>query len=235
MAKIVFRKGATIQVFNFNQTSNKKISESSKKKIVQTYVFDKKQFEHATTTSGKYKEFYSKAEANCLDCPMSEYLKCYTHKAMQTSGFFSSLRSIGRKYGSFEGIPEMSPELEKEIIEMCEGNYVRFGSYGEPVLHGTRLVSEISKVAKSWTGYTHQWKSRPGFKKFFMASVHTPEEEGVAKSAGWRSFIASSVHLKGYVNCPASDEAGFKSSCDKCGLCSGAEGKGNKSVYILEH
>jgi len=39
----------------------------------------------------------------------------------------------------------------------------------------------------------------------------------------------------GMVNCPASKEAGYKSTCSKCTLCSGTTGKGSKSVYIFNH
>jgi hypothetical protein len=41
--------------------------------------------------------------------------------------------------------------------------------------------------------------------------------------------------VQGIVNCPASKEQGLKSNCSKCGLCSGTQGKGNKSVYTIEH
>lgn len=36
--------------------------------------------------------------------------------------------------------------------------------------------------------------------------------------------------------CPASKEAGYKSTCDKCNLCSGVLGtKSKKNINILTH
>jgi hypothetical protein len=68
-----------------------------------------------------------------------------------------------------------------------------------------------------------------------MASVHTKAMEEIARTKGFRSFIASPNPIDGVVNCPASNEQGFKSNCSKCGLCSGAKGKGKKSVFIIQH
>jgi hypothetical protein len=68
-----------------------------------------------------------------------------------------------------------------------------------------------------------------------MASVHDAQGEANASDKGYRSYIATETKLDEYVNCPASKESGYKSSCSKCGLCSGTEGKGNKSIYILNH
>jgi hypothetical protein len=69
-----------------------------------------------------------------------------------------------------------------------------------------------------------------------MASVHNEAQALFASKQGWKSFIATKEALaKPFVNCPASEEAGFKSTCSKCGLCSGNEGKGQKSVWILQH
>ena len=68
-----------------------------------------------------------------------------------------------------------------------------------------------------------------------MASVHSAEEEYVASLVGYRSFVVSETQIPGFVPCPASAEQGFKSNCSKCGLCSGTNGKGTKSVNILEH
>jgi hypothetical protein len=97
------------------------------------------------------------------------------------------------------------------------------------------LVHHICNVAKNWTGYTHQWKSKIEFAPYFMASTHSEEEERIASLIGFRSFVASPKPISQFISCPASSEMGFKSNCSKCGLCSGTKGKGQKSVIILEH
>ncbi len=181
------------------------------------------------------KAFYSKADTNCLDCPFNEFGKCYTHKYNQYTGFISMLKSIVRGYGEFENIPEFNAFTHRSIVQKSIGKYVRFGTYGEPSLHPVGLIKDIVSVANNHTGYTHQWEKRPELGNFFMASTHTAEEDVIANGAGYRSFIATDKVIEGAVNCPASSEAGYRSTCSKCSLCSGTEGKGKKSVYIMLH
>ena len=68
-----------------------------------------------------------------------------------------------------------------------------------------------------------------------MASVHNQAEADEARDKAYRSFIASQDNSEKAVSCPASKEAGFKSNCAKCGLCSGVLGKGKKDIKILQH
>jgi hypothetical protein len=230
--RLVFKIEDNIHIFRLGTTTNKKICSDPKENIVQTYAFSMQQYDYVSNGGGSLKEFFDLANSNCIDCPMRSYGKCYTHKFTQARGFLSMLRSIAKEY---DVIPNYSEEIHNKVVNMCVNKYVRFGTYGEPVLHGINLTTDVTNVAKSWTGYTHQWLKHPQFKGMFMASVHSPKIEQVARDKGWRSFITIGDHVSNYVNCPASEEGGRKASCDKCGLCSGADGKGNKSIYILEH
>lgn len=235
MKRIVFINEGVLNVVRLGATSNAKIMSDKKEKIVQTYTFDVDQLRLATDSDATLRDFFGAANSNCLDCPMREYGKCYTHKFTQARGFLSMLRSIAKEYGSIENIPTLTPAVMTDILHMSKDRYVRFGTYGEPVLHGLWLVTNMVAVSKMHTGYTHQWASRPEFAPFFMASVHNELGEKIAREMGYRSFVSTPTQIEGLVNCPASKEGGFKTSCDKCGLCSGAEGKGKKSIYILEH
>ena len=68
-----------------------------------------------------------------------------------------------------------------------------------------------------------------------MASTHDKQGEKKAIDKGYRSFVATPTKLD-FVSCPASKEAGYKSTCSKCNLCSGTLGsKSKKSVEILLH
>jgi hypothetical protein len=145
------------------------------------------------------------------------------------------IKSIIKEYDSFENIPTYNDDLHSQIVDICRDTYVRFGTYGEPSLHPLKLIENIVEVASNWTGYTHQWHRNKELSKYFMASTHTAKQEQKARSFGYRSFVVTNDKLKQYVNCPASKEAGYKSSCSKCGLCSGTNGKTNKSIYILNH
>jgi hypothetical protein len=234
--KLIFRIGDTLQVISKSTTSNNKIESDKKRKIVQTYTFSRKQYELiANGTNDGMKTFFSNADTNCLDCPFNEFGKCYTHKFNQYVGFISMLKSIAKEFGTFESLPTFKYDMILQAREMSQGTYVRFGTYGEPSLHPIKMIEEMSIVADNWTGYTHQWM-RNDLSKFFMASTHDINEEIVARLKGYRSYIASESKIDGIVNCPASKEAGMKSTCSKCNLCSGTLGtKSNKSIYILNH
>jgi len=224
-------------VVRYGKTTNAKISEGSAP-IVQTYTFDLRQFELAN--SGRKitpAEFYALDIRNCLDCPLSGNVnngigKCYTHKYMQFSGFLSMLRSIGK----IEQIPsELDDHNRAQILRWCAGNYVRFGTYGEPALLPFDLVENMALNSKSWTGYTHQARKNwaQPFKALFMASAHSDKD--AASITGWRSFIAKPKHEESAgVQCPASAELNL-TNCSACGLCSGLNGKGKKNIKINAH
>jgi hypothetical protein len=234
--KVVFRNADVVQVFLLSKTSNKKIEANNKRKIVQSYTFSRKQYELILNGNNKgMKIFFSNADSNCLDCPFNEFGKCYTHKFNQYVGFIGMLKSIARKFGSFENIPTYSRDIHRQVVNVSKNTYVRFGTYGEPSIHPLQLIKDVIAVAVNHTGYTHQWSKKPELGEMFMASTHTFEEEKIARDNGFRSFIATDKPIDGAVNCPASKEANYKSHCSKCGLCSGFKGKGNKSIYILLH
>jgi hypothetical protein len=260
--KVVFKLDGTIQVINLGYTSNKKIAEQrywtvksgknigkvqsiSIVKIVQTYTFSIEQFDYIkesieNDTKIDFREFFALDAKNCFDCPFSINSGnggCYTHKYMQYSGFIKMIKSLIKKFGASENIPNYNKSMHFEnAIKIAKNRFVRFGSYGEPTLHPIELVESLSNVAKNWTGYTHQWFKKPEYAKYFMASVHNNVQEKSAKvKFKFRSFVATKTGINEFIQCPASKEAGFKSNCSKCGLCSGTNGKGSKSVVILVH
>lgn len=232
-SRVVWLENDCVFVVKLGKTTNNKISDGSA--LVQTYTFDYKQWLLASTSKGfKMKEFFALDENNCLDCPYSGNqgnYGCYTHKFMQYSGFLSMLRSI-----KHTDLTPLTTEKRKDIYQMCFNRYVRFGTYGEPSLLPIDLVKGMSNYAKSWTGYTHQW-AKPWAKEYgnwFMASVHNQAQADQANDH-FRSFISTTIGDESAVQCPASKEAGYKSNCAKCGLCSGTQGKGKVDIKILEH
>ncbi len=237
--KHYYKVGDVLHVFRYGDTSNDKIA-PFEERILQTYHFSKEQFELANSGEKFTMEDFFKLDGSvCFDCPFAvsngaKLTACYTHKINQYMGFLSSIRSIGLKL-DWNNIPEFSEEIANEIISDASGLYVRFGTYGEPSLIPLALMRSICAVAKNWTGYTHQWLRKTEYSVFLMASVHNSSQAEFAAKQGWRSFVATKQGIAGLVNCPVSEEAGFKSTCSKCGLCSGIEGKGKKSVWILQH
>ena len=232
--KVIWIEGNNIFVVRKGKTTNDKISDGTA--LVQTYTFSYDQWKLATTSKGfGIKAFFALDASNCLDCPFSlgnGNGGCYTHKFQQYVGFLSLLRSI-----KSEDLSPFNDLKFKQLLKLSRGCYVRFGTYGEPSLIDRNVVAAMVAVAKTWTGYTHQWQ-KPWAKeygKYFMASTHNQSEADEAKNKSYRSFIASQNNTEKAVSCPASKEAGYKSNCAKCALCSGTTGKGNKDIKILQH
>lgn len=234
MSKVIWLDGDNVFVVSKSKTTNKKISNGSA--LVQTYTFSKEQWLLATTSKGfGMKSFFALDSSNCLDCPYSGNQGkggCYTHKFNQYVGFLSMLRSI-----KASDLTQLTDSKVQEILSLSRDSYVRFGTYGEPSLMPISLVRTMTLVAKSWTGYTHQWNKlwALGYNQYFMASTHNQAESDRARSKNYRSFVSTTTGTEDAVTCPASAEAGYKSNCASCGLCSGMTGKGKKDVKILEH
>lgn len=118
---------------------------------------------------------------------------------------------------------------------------VRFGAYGDPVYIPFNIVAAIAQHARKYTGYTHQW-SKPefqSFQSFLMASVDTAAEFEQARAMGWRTFrvrTESAPLMSREVMCPASEEAGHRTTCENCGLCNGAKMNDQRAtISIMVH
>ena len=136
------------------------------------------------------------------------------------------------------------------------GKPLRFGAYGDPAALPQPVIEDLilSAARNRWTGYTHQWKKFPQLMHFFMASVDSEEEQLTAGLKGWRTFRVinkgdalqplpkasaffgeSSVEAE--ISCPASKEAGQRTTCIDCLLCDGNTGvfEKRKNICIEEH
>lgn len=165
----------------------------------------------------------------CGDCPLRPFNggSCYVETGKAPAAVWRSY-SAGRY-----------PKLES--TDVFQGRAVRFGAYGDPSKLPLSLVAEISSKASKWTGYTHQWRNPliKGYSAFLMASADDVEAQIEARSSGWRTFRVapkgSSWKMSDEISCPASKEAGMKTTCAKCALCAGTS-KGNvKSIVIQQH
>jgi len=132
------------------------------------------------------------------------------------------------------------PEFD---LSAFQGKPVRFGAYGEPVSVPFRILEKIARIAKGWTGYTHQWrirKNRP-YSQVCMASVESVADKNRANRLGFRTFRVMSPDdtlEPDEILCPASKEAGERVQCSRCMLCSGTRfGRltNARNVAIFEH
>jgi hypothetical protein len=179
--------------------------------------------------------------ASCMDCIHSKLQNksCYVRKGFAEYGLKAKVDSLHKQYikGGIDFVSrELIPVIEAPKVA---GKFVRFGAYGEPVLLGEKAVSSIASSAQNFTGYTHQWRV-PQYawaRLYFMASVETEALQSLANDLGFRTFRVRPrgvSPLMTEVVCPASKEAGRKTTCSNCALCKGASSKA-KNVTIIKH
>jgi len=133
------------------------------------------------------------------------------------------------------GFYEAAKELERN-----PPNIVRVGSWGDGAALPTRVLKKLFKLLKKHkvghTAYTHQWRvdARKVIRQNFMASVHNQEEREQANSKGFRVFGVG--EFDGATLCPASEEAGKRSTCAQCKLCDGGTvADSRRDIYIPPH
>jgi hypothetical protein len=122
---------------------------------------------------------------------------------------------------------------------LCKDKVARLGSYGDPAAIDPEVWETILADSKTNTGYTHQWKTNPALSSVTMASVDSPEEQRQAQKL-FRTFrvrTETEPLLPGEITCPASIEAGQRTTCLKCGLCDGKRGPNDrrKNISIIAH
>jgi hypothetical protein len=128
----------------------------------------------------------------------------------------------------------------REVRQIFSDRLARLGAYGDPAYMRLSLIRAICSVARGWTGYSHQWRLRPDLLPFVMASCDSPSDVVAAQADGWRTFRVSAygndTTLPGEISCPASAEAGKRTTCNKCRLCDGARPDDTrKSIVIQDH
>jgi hypothetical protein len=127
----------------------------------------------------------------------------------------------------------------RELVWHLAGQHVRLGAYGDPAALPFEVWRVVLTSVAGWTGYTHQWRvCDPRLKAIVMASVDDLDEFCEAREAGWRTFrvrgAADPLVASVEVVCPASAEAGNRSTCQTCELCRGAANPA-RSVAIVAH
>ena len=126
------------------------------------------------------------------------------------------------------------------IAAIGRGRMVRIGTYGDGAAVPSYVWDSLISDAQGHTAYSHQSGHDTADKRpdLYMTSADTKEQAVNAWSKGERTFrvIASQSDIvRGReILCPASKEAGQRTTCDKCKLCAGAS-IAAKSIAIVAH
>ena len=172
----------------------------------------------------------------CGDCPLRGSI--VNGKNVDRACYVSLFQAPRSVYASFKrGIyPVLTTD---EARHLFEGRHVRLGAYGDPAAAPFDMWEHVLSHVAGVTGYTHAWrKVTDQFKRFVMASCDTPADRATAIALGYRTFrVRTSAEIKDKkeVVCPASHEAGQKTSCADCLACGGLSSKAKASITILAH
>lgn len=126
------------------------------------------------------------------------------------------------------------------IARALAGKVVRLGTYGDPAAAPVTMWAQITRYAAGRRGYTHQWQradfDAQAWAPLVMASADNVDEAARANLLGMRVFrVSIGVDVQaGEAMCPASAEAGKRSTCAKCTLCSGTSIQA-RDVVIADH
>ena len=131
-----------------------------------------------------------------------------------------------------------SYQKTNNISELGRGRMVRLGTYGDPAAVPSYVWNQLLEDAIGHTAYSHQNDIIPIDKKIFMGSADSLEHAKKFWSDNIRTFrvIQNLDEIQeNEILCPASKEAGRKSTCAKCKLCSGTSSNSQKSIAIVQH
>ena len=115
------------------------------------------------------------------------------------------------------------------------GRVVRIGTYGDPAAVPDHIWTELLSESAAHMAYTHASGWRPDIA---MQSADSIADAQAAWAKGQRTFrVVQEVEelTKQEVLCPASKEAGQRTTCAACKLCGGLATKTAKSIAIVMH
>lgn len=128
----------------------------------------------------------------------------------------------------------------KAIAAIGQGALVRLGTYGDPAAVPSYIWDSLLSESDGHTAYSHQSEIQGSSfdPSRMMKSADSLAMAQGAWAKGWRTFrVVTSVSdiVRGKeILCPASEEAGKRTTCNDCKLCGGASVRA-KSIAIPAH
>lgn len=166
---------------------------------------------------------------------------CQHRPANQGSCYVNVGRSVMAVYGALTRGRYARPGVDYDpaiLPDLFEGSTFRLGSYGDPAAAPFQIWQHATSKVAARNGYSHQWRAFPAFKALCMASCDSATDYLEARAAGWRTFrvrAPGAPLLAKEVICPASKEAGAKTTCASCRACGGTASKARANIAIVAH
>ncbi len=184
----------------------------------------------------------------CGACPLKG-----TPNHTKASGFADNracyvnlIHGPNQVYKAFKAGKYPQAQTLDDITNAGYGHNVRLGAYGDPLAVPSHIWRALLRNAKGHTGYTHQSGLLPDSNAgLYMHSTESKAQAVHLHNKGIRTFRVIPVKeykdsghgkalLKTEILCPASTEAGKKTTCNNCNLCQGQYIKA-KSIAIVSH
>jgi hypothetical protein len=220
--------GASIAVHLTNVSGIQRRSKNTKiGDMAQAWILPASQNPYTATKTGLDKSV-------CFSCS-------HRPEVAQTEGAASCYVTTHRAplaiYKSAKGSRTVHVETLRDHLHQLP---LRIGAYGDPAAVPVHVWRTLLSYVPGHTSYTQQWQSQPYLRRVAMASTTTPADTRKAWRKGWRTFRTKAANepvLQGEIVCPASKEAGHKTTCSQCLLCDGAVGRYDrrKSIVIDRH
>ena len=126
--------------------------------------------------------------------------------------------------------------VAQDIAAIGRGQIVRLGTYGDPAAVPVHVWRTLLSQSQGWTGYSHQSGFQPDL---VMQSADNLDAAQGHWAKGARTFrvirdLAELVADR-EILCPASKEAGYRTTCASCKLCAGTATRSAKSIAIVAH
>ena len=167
------------------------------------------------------------------------------HRGTLTADIHGMTRNVGRScyVTVFQAPLGVWKAYHRGIYAEAQGGelaglFVRVGSYGDPAAVPFHVWQRALDGSAGHNGYTHQWRGFPELAEFCMASCDSEADRFAAKLLGFRTFRVradSDPLLEREAICPASAEAGHKTTCASCKACGGTTAKAKVDMVIIAH
>lgn len=159
---------------------------------------------------------------------------CYVNVGRSVRSTFDAYKRGRYARPGVDYDPAILPELFRDLA-------FRLGTYGDPAAVPFQIWRRATLFAAAVNGYSHQWRQPQfaAFKTLCMASADSEQDARDAHAMGWRTFRVRAPNApilpRLEAVCPASAEAGKRTSCVDCKACGGTSAKARVSMVIVAH